>query len=181
MSCLKFDNLSSLGEKAVYLDDLVQNKTDIMQPSLDVILAYKNQHIIDGLMSALEISPEIASQLFEDGLLWLWYCNNHASEGYRDIDDPILIVDEVWHTFILYTPYYTKFCTTFFGEYLHHMPTLLKDNVPQSDNSQEDYFTRKKKQLVIIYELLGRDVFTRWYHTYPNTFSREQILAIRKR
>jgi hypothetical protein len=181
MSCLKFDNTSLLAEKAVYLDDLIQDKTGIIQPPLKVILAYKNQHIIDGLMSALEISLDTALQLFEDGLIWLWYCNNNGSKGYRDIDDPILILDEVWHTFILYTPYYTKFCATFFGEYLHHMPTLLQADVPQCDNSQEHYFSRKKKQLETIYELLGRDVFTRWYHTYPNTFSREQILSIRKR
>ena len=171
----------SLAQKAMCLDGLVQDKSILFQPSLSEVLNYHNQHIIDGLMSTLDIDASSAKDLFQDGLRWLWYCNHKDSEGLRNIDDPILILDEVWHSFILYTPYYTQFCLTFFGEYLHHMPTLLQADVPQCDNSQEHYFSRKKKQLETIYELLGRDVFTRWYHTYPNTFSREQILSIRKR
>jgi hypothetical protein len=181
MSCLKVNNKTSLAEEALYLDDLIQDKTDLLQPTLNQVLEYSNQHIVDGLMLALDIDLETAKQLFEDGLTWLWYCNNNASEGYREIDDPILILDEVWHIFMLYTPYYTKFCITYFGDYLHHMPTLLDSKESKHDNSQEIYLSRKKKQLETIYELAGREVFTRWYHQYPATFSREAILALRKK
>ena len=34
-------------------------------------------------------------------------------------------VDEVWHTFILFTKDYTVFCLEVFGFFLHHEPALL--------------------------------------------------------
>lgn len=34
------------------------------------------------------------------------------------------LVDEVWHTFILFTSEYKKFCDTLVGEYIHHEPNV---------------------------------------------------------
>jgi len=34
------------------------------------------------------------------------------------------LVDEVWHTFILFTDEYRKFCDTMVGEYIHHEPNI---------------------------------------------------------
>jgi hypothetical protein len=34
------------------------------------------------------------------------------------------LVDEVWHTFILFTNEYKKFCDTLVGEYIHHEPNI---------------------------------------------------------
>jgi len=34
------------------------------------------------------------------------------------------IVDEAWHTFILFTKDYFKFCNEVFGYYLHHSPSI---------------------------------------------------------
>lgn len=46
-----------------------------------------------------------------------------ASEGKK----PYLtsyIVDEAWHTFILFTSEYVKFCQDVFGKYIHHSPSI---------------------------------------------------------
>jgi hypothetical protein len=174
-------NPTSLAKRAICLDALIQDKSTLLQPSLSEVLAYKNQHITDGLMLALDIEEKTAEQLFEDGLMWLWYCNHHDSEGFRNIDDPILILDEVWHMFLLYTPYYMQFCLIYFGEYLHHMPTLKEVDGKLLYQNQEDYLKKKKRQLETIYELLGKDVFIRWYHEYPKRYNRESILAMRKK
>ena len=171
----------SLAQKAMCLDGLVQDKSILFQPSLSEVLNYHNQHIIDGLMSTLDIDASSAKDLFQDGLRWLWYCNHKDSEGLRNIDDPILILDEVWHSFILYTPYYTQFCLTFFGEYLHHMPTLLQAGQAEVKLNEEQYLAQKKRQLEKVYDLLGKDVFIRWYHLYPKIYNRKSILAMRKK
>ncbi len=171
----------TLAQEALHLDDLIQDKSILHQPELKEVLEYKNKHIVDGLTTALDVDISTAENLFEDGLIWLWYCNNNASEGYRDIDDPILILDEVWHIFMLYTPYYMKFCQTYFGEYLHHMPTLVNSERSSLEINQDSYLRQKKKQLETIYELLGKDVFIRWYHKYPKIYSRENILTMRKK
>lgn len=172
---------NSLAQQAMCLDALVQDKRLLRQPLLNEVLEYKNQHIIDGLISSLDINEVSAKLLFKDGLMWLWYCNNHASEGYREIDDPILILDEVWHTFLLYTPYYTQFCLSYFGVYLHHMPTLKHREGVNVKLSREQYLKRKKRQLETVYELLGKTVFIRWYHEYPDIYTRDIIRSMRKK
>lgn len=42
--------------------------------------------------------------------------------GHRGITVPCEEVDEVWHTFILFTMEYTEFCRQVAGSYLHHLP-----------------------------------------------------------
>lgn len=172
---------NSLAQQAMCLDALVQDKRLLRQPLLNEVLEYKNQHIIDGLISYLDINEGSAELLFKDGLMWLWYCNHHASEGYREINDPILILDEVWHIFLLYTPYYTQFCLSYFGTYLHHMPSLNQREEANVESSREQYLQRQKTQLNTVYELLGKTVFIRWYHEYPKIYTRESIRAMRKK
>src|SRR5262249_54038232 len=41
-----------------------------------------------------------------------------------------LRVDEVWHQFVLFTWEYVKFCTQFFGRYIHHAP----GNAPKTEH-----------------------------------------------
>jgi hypothetical protein len=50
------------------------------------------------------------------------------------------LVDEVWHTFILFTNEYKKFCDTLVGEYIHHEPNI--DSLYGTD----PLFPYKKKQ-----------------------------------
>ena len=66
--------------------------------------------------------------LFKQGLKWLWYCNHPNTKGYSSIDTSLLLIlDEVWHTFILYTKDYSQFCLEYFGRYIHHAPTTRQD------------------------------------------------------
>jgi hypothetical protein len=50
------------------------------------------------------------------------------------------LVDEVWHTFILFTNEYKKFCNTLVGEYIHHEPNV------DSLYGIDPLFPYKKKQ-----------------------------------
>ena len=42
-------------------------------------------------------------------------------------------VDELWHTFIIFTQLYTEFCSSVAGRYLHHAPT----EVSKSDGTEK--------------------------------------------
>jgi hypothetical protein len=50
------------------------------------------------------------------------------------------LVDEIWHTFILFTNEYRKFCDTVVGEYIHHEPNI------DSAYGIDPLFPYKKKQ-----------------------------------
>ncbi|HSA74089.1 MAG TPA: hypothetical protein VLD84_09060 [Nitrososphaeraceae archaeon] len=63
--------------------------------------------------------------------------NNRKGAGVEMVSE---LVDEVWHTFILFTNEYRIFCNTVFGEYIHHEPNV------SSKHGVDPLFPYKKKQ-----------------------------------
>ena len=49
----------------------------------------------------------------------------YHKSGYRHISMPSLVVDDLWHEFILYTKNYQAFCQQAFGRYMHHTPAAV--------------------------------------------------------
>lgn len=150
-------------------------------PPLEEVLKYENQNVVDGLRKALDITEETAQQLFKEGLKWLWYCCHPDTKHSRNIDNAMLIIDEVWHTFILYTGDYFHFCNHYFGRYIHHAPTTAKEAAAQRAESKKDRMLRKRKQYELIYEILGKETFILWYYVFPEDYSREKILELRRK
>ena len=143
---------------------IVKNKKETNFPSLDDVLKYENQNIVDGLRKALDISDETAKELFIEGLKWLWYCCHPKTKGARKIDASLAVIDEVWHTFILYTVDYFKFCHHYFGYYLHHAPTTTKELEDFRKVSKKNLIAEKRRQYELVYEVLGKETFVQWYH-----------------
>lgn len=60
-------------------------------------------------------------------------------------DKPLAVlsrrVDELWHTFIIFTPQYRKFCEETFGEFIDHQPHTFQFKVPIEAiiNIREEY------------------------------------------
>ncbi len=48
-------------------------------------------------------------------------------------------VDEVWHTHILFTQNYTKFCDRVFGKFVHHTPVSRSTAIESVNNSVETF------------------------------------------
>lgn len=46
-------------------------------------------------------------------------------------------IDEVWHTFILFTRKYAKFCHSVLGEFIHHAPVTSR--MPQATNGPQRF------------------------------------------
>ena len=57
------------------------------------------------------------------------------------------LIDELWHTFILFTNDYRKFCDTTVGEYIHHDP-----NVNAEDRNGPLFISKKKRNIEFFYE-----------------------------
>ena len=49
-------------------------------------------------------------------------------------------VDDLWHTFILFTKEYHKFCHKSFGEYLHHNPDKKNTKKEEKNQSSKNTF-----------------------------------------
>ncbi len=91
-------------------------------PELSDLLDYKNNRVICYFCHHHpDISTAQAQQLLSDLLAWMWlnaYRKKNHQKSY--FFGPILILDSLWHSFILHTTDYCTFCEAFFGQYFHH-------------------------------------------------------------
>ena len=79
------------------------------------------------------------------------------------------LVDEVWHTFILFTNEYRKFCDTLVGEYIHHEPNVSSYGV-------DPLFSFKKKQSTEFFY----EEYQRCFGALPDVWTHKQILETKK-
>lgn len=93
-----------------------------MSSTLSELLNYKNDKIVAHFCSTHpEYSVPEGQMLFEDLLGWMWLNKQRNLLGKKTyLFGPLLIIDEMWHSFILHTRDYIDFSMKYFGEYFHH-------------------------------------------------------------
>lgn len=96
-------------------------------PVLQEILAYRNekipQHFTHENPSVL---IEQSRQLFNDLLAWMWLSQYRKARSQQTrLFGPLLLLDRMWHCFILHTRDYHRFSEQFFGGYFHHDVEIL--------------------------------------------------------
>ncbi|HAT1771417.1 TPA: hypothetical protein I8034_000758 [Legionella pneumophila] len=93
-----------------------------MSFTLSELLHYKNEKIVTHFChSHPEYSMREGLILFEDLLAWMWLNKQRRLRGEKTyLFGPLLILDEMWHSFILHTRDYVDFSMKYFGEYFHH-------------------------------------------------------------
>ncbi|MCG8335446.1 MAG: peptidylprolyl isomerase [Proteobacteria bacterium] len=101
-----------------------QLKKDV---DLSQVLAYRNKDVVDSFCESFDISREDAEDIFQQMLKFFWLSETQDKEIMSVIDHPISIVDEMWHTFVLFTKQYRKFCFDYFGRFIHHNPTTVDE------------------------------------------------------
>ena len=151
---------------------------DNMNLDLNSVLAYKNIDIIDRFLAMYDIKQEEAEKIFNETLKWLWLGNK--LEGVF-IDDSTLIIDEMWHNFILFTQDYEKFCLDNFGRYLHHQPESRKQQDWYYEPFNiEEHKNKLEKLYEGVYDYLGEETLLVWYEEFPKKYSMENIKKLRR-
>ena len=121
--------------------------------------------------------------------LWLalaTVAKKEQSEQVFAIDNALVVIDEMWHNFILFTKDYCEFCENIFGKYLHHSPSTAAESKKQKalfeNMSRAEIQTLRMDQLRWQYEFtminLGKEVFLRWYQYYPKNFTVETLAKL---
>ncbi|QMT61252.1 hypothetical protein [Legionella sp. PC997] len=89
---------------------------------LSELLGYKNNTVVKHFCSHHPNFSEPEGQaLFADLLAWMWLNVHRAKQGKKTyLFGPLLILDELWHTFILHTRDYVDFSMRYFDCYFHH-------------------------------------------------------------
>lgn len=93
-----------------------------MPPDLTAILNYKNEQVVAHFCQFHpEYSIQEGNELFTDLLAWMWLNRKRLSMGKSTyLFGPLLIIDQLWHSFILHTRDYHTFSNHYFGDYFHH-------------------------------------------------------------
>lgn len=151
--------------------------------SLSDVLSYTNDKIPQRFQKRVNINREKSNEIFYELLKYLWLC--HCSP--RSVA-PTLIIDEMWHNFILFTHDYANFCREYFGYYVHHNPTpkgyfgysdeFRRGEFEWSAEMTQEYNHRIasrefQEQIRIISERLGEETAVRWYIDYNREFDEE--------
>lgn len=81
----------------------------------------------------------------------------------RLVSMPSQVADTLWHEFILYTRDYQRFCSTAFGQFLHHSPAVTMGSVARSNEGlrrvwwyackQENINPRRPLRLPLLFAL----------------------------
>lgn len=157
---------------------------------LKKILKYKNSEIVARFCVRYGVSKATANVIFKDMLCFFWLARRADElrrEGAQnvpehvDILEPILIIDEMWHTFVLYTRDYIDFSCRYFGEYFHHDPARViapkKMINTHAEKVPEKFASREELEIfaAFVWQELGESTAKRWFQSFPKKFSRKEI------
>jgi hypothetical protein len=162
--------------------------------ALDEVLAYQNQDIIDKFLENWSLSEAEAKEIFEETKKWLWISaltiaqeDDPAKRQSLAITNSMTLLDEMWHTFILFTMEYQAFCKRYFGFYLNHAPTTKTQKEAEMATYQADpeaYLARIEQentaQYSYIYDLLGPETLVRWYSEWTDKVTPDYLDQVRK-
>ncbi|MBU2912573.1 MULTISPECIES: hypothetical protein [Reichenbachiella] len=150
---------------------------------LDRLLDYKDENVISRFTDTFDVSNEEAEDILKETLKFLYIC--HIPGVF--ISDDILMLDEMWHNMILFTPEYHRFSQEYFSKYLHHLPAKKSEKEERKwvlqqkpENAKQEYLDKLQVLISITYDHLGEETVKKWFQEYPQKYSKEKIKALRK-
>lgn len=150
---------------------------------LDKIMTYENEDVLSRFMDIYDLNEEEAKEIFIETKKFL-YISQLPSVF---IPDDLLIIDEMWHNFILFTPQYHQFCKEHFGTYFHHLPASKKEKEEREKRkysdpvkAKEEYLAKLEGLIEATYDHLGEETVVKWFQVYPEKYSKEEIKKLRR-
>lgn len=150
---------------------------------LHKILAYENEDVLSRFMDMYEVDVKEAGDLFHETKKFLYLSQLPTVF----IPDDLLIIDEMWHNFILFTPQYHEFCKEHFQTYFHHLPASKKEKeererkrIASPVKAKEEYLEKLKALIEAAFDHLGEETVIKWFQVYPEKYSKDAIKSLRK-
>lgn len=162
--------------------------------SLEDVLAYQNDDLVFKFMENWDLTEAETRELFEETKKWLWVSAKAISARSRGEGGPKMVVaqsmilmDEMWHQFILFTRDYRLFCKEYIGFFLNHAPTTKsekKAGVAEATQDPEAFLAKMQemleKQYSFIYDNLGEPTLVKWYSDWTEKITPDYLDKIRK-
>jgi acyl-CoA thioesterase FadM len=163
------------------------------RPTLDEVLAWQQPDVVASFVKTFALPQDEAQDIFRQMKAMLWLMNEMDHDGMREngrrfgLDRSLVVVDEMWHQFILYTKNYQQFCQTLFGQMMHHFPTTEAERQATAlamaglsdEHKARAIMDDKRWQYTYVYQKLGKDTFVKWYVTYHQQYTPRKLAEYR--
>ena len=141
-----------------------------MHASLSNLLQYKNAPVLHRYCLDYAFNKLKSEQAFEELLKFLWLNQKHEADKLEFPDNPELKfvsgihkeIDDMWHTFILFTQDYADFCQNYFGQFVHHKPTSEEERM-DVDECEPNF----NRFLHYVRKHLGDNTAELWFSKHP--------------
>ena len=146
------------------------NQKMLNLPDLDKITSYREPGVLRKFCRDFPADAANAEKHFVELMKYLWLAQKQRidQEARPDdeslrfllaIYDDMIPVDNMWHCFILSTRDYQRFCETFFGRFMHHIPDALEDLPP----TKEQFAADLEKFASYVFDNLGAETLRTWF------------------
>lgn len=124
------------------------------------LLLYKNKDVILRYCKEYNKNEEFANDVFLNLMKWFYVANKCREENFSaHISGSLLEIDNMWHTFIIFTKDYANFCQTYFKKFIHHIPNTSIDNKKIDSDKKSEL----KRYLEILVAEFGEETLNLWY------------------
>lgn len=121
-SFLFTDEAHSLTENAVSIRPIPSIKTPNKGIDIKKVMDYQMPHVIARYCKDYKVSADTAKIHEVELKRWLILAGD-GNEG-DSLGMMSKEVDNLWHTFLLFTKEYHAFCNDMFGKFIHHCPEI---------------------------------------------------------
>jgi hypothetical protein len=156
--------------------------------SLAEVLAYECPWVASKFRERYAVSEAEGDEIFTETKRWLWL----AAYAMRTPSAPtpltviglqeMTVVDEMWHTFMLFSEPYAQFCARYFGWFLHHLPTtdadrerLLSERRQDPERFESARIAEFRAQARFVGEMLGVDTVRKWYGDFGKRYAPAEL------
>lgn len=143
--------------------------------SLERALQYRNDEVVHKFLERFDMTFEEAAELFEETKKWLWLESPGAGKRLV-VTHEMSILDEMWHTFILFTPDYADYCNNYLGRFVHHVPTTKTEKdayAADPDAARARMHELMRDEFHHIADQLGPETLFKWFVEYPRRYGPE--------
>jgi hypothetical protein len=140
-------------------------------------MAYRNTELVYKFTGLWNISEAEALDVFEETKKFIWLAQRGRERGISvEVSHPTRILDEMWHTFILFTRDYARYCEEVYGELVHHQPALRAEHEAfdvDPGGARRQWYASEEQMWRMILEEFDVDTLLKWYVAYPLRFNQD--------
>lgn len=165
---------------------MVQENIQAKEIKLDDVKEYHHEETVLRFKSNYDVTYEESLEIFQEMKKFLSLMAKYPKDHVFAVE-AIYVLDEMWHTFLMFTKDYEEFCYRHFGFMIHHEPMKKAEKernqkmLAENKEEAEKILRPGVEHLYhMIADYLGKDTLIYWIRGLGQKYTMEYINEIRK-